>query len=228
VVLAFALAELYGVADHKGRTPIMSRMTRKPSSGPVPIGFGVTAGSKKATTMARKFPAAGLLAITVLGSLAAARFGVGWAAASPSKTMVVYAFNINPSRDDLIPARGTRAGVVSEGDVAIINDQLTSTHFIKGGYPIIGYDSGTCTFTRIAPDGQGKGSPNDNVVENCVATATLPHGTVTVEGTIVSKSGTPEPATLAVTGGTGSHDGAHGIVKVKFGAKFDTFTIVLQ
>jgi hypothetical protein len=206
----------------------MSMMTSRTSSGAVPIRFGATADSHKARTMVRKFPVAGLLAITVLGSLAAAGFGVGSAAASPSKTTVVYAFNINPSRDNLIPARGTRPGVVSEGDVAIINDQLTSTRLIKGGYPIIGYDSGTCTFTRVAPDGQGKGSPYDNVVENCVATAILSHGTVTVEGTIVSKSGTPQPATLAVTGGTGELDGAHGMVKVTFGAKFDTYTIVLQ
>ena len=149
----------------------------------------------------------------------------------------MYAFDINPSADELIAAPGTTPGVVSEGDQSIINDQLTSTHLAghaaSAGYPIIGYDSGTCTFTRVAPDGQPSSSPFNNTLENCVATAVLPNGSITAQGVITTDSGTPQPATLAVTGGTGSFEGARGIVKVTFGAQFEgrqfeQFTITLQ
>jgi hypothetical protein len=152
-------------------------------------------------------------------------------------TTVVYAFSINPSADALIPAPGTTPGVVSEGDESIINDQLTSTHLAghgaSSGYPIIGYDSGTCTFTRVAPDGQTGGSPFNSTLESCAATAVLPNGTVTAQGIITTKSGVPQPATLSVTGGTGAFASAHGVVKVTFGSHFEgqqyeTFSIVMQ
>ena len=73
-------------------------------------------------------------------------------------TKVVYAFAISPSWVGLIPAPGTTPGKVSEGDESIINDQLTSDHLsghgASSGYPVIGYDSGTCIYTRVSPDGQ--------------------------------------------------------------------------
>ncbi len=153
------------------------------------------------------------------------------------RTMDVYAFDINPSADELIPAPGTSAGVISEGDESVINDQLTSTHLAghgaSAGYPIIGYDSGTCTFTRAAPDGQPSNSAFDTTLESCVATAFLPNGSITVQGVITVQSGTPQPATLAVTGGTGTFNGASGTLRVTFGSRFQghqykTLTITLQ
>ena len=85
------------------------------------------------------------------------------------RTTTVYAFDINPSTDELIPAPGTPPGVISEGDESIINDQLTSTHLAghgaSAGYPIVGYDSGTCTFTRVSPDGQPSNSAFDTTLE---------------------------------------------------------------
>jgi hypothetical protein len=186
----------------------------------------------QAVTRGWKRPAAAVLALTIAGSVGVWRTVAASAATSSSiqksKTTVIYAFGIGPSGDSLIPVPGTTPGVVSEGDEAIINDQLTSTHAIRGGYPIIGYDSGTCTFTRVTPDGQGKGSRFNKVFENCTATAALPNGDITVQGIISSKSGKPQPATLAVTGGTGRYDGAHGSVRVAFGSQFETFTIALQ
>ena len=194
----------------------------------------------------RGFRRAGWLAATAGGVAILAACGATSTSSSPpltrvalasARTTVVYAFDINPSADQLIAAPGTTPGVVSEGDQSIINDQLTSTHLAghapSSGYPIIGFDSGTCTFTRVAPDGQANGSPFNNTLENCVATAVLPNGSITAQGVITSESGTPQPATLAVTGGTGSFEGARGIVKVTFGAQFDgeqyeTFTFELQ
>jgi hypothetical protein len=177
-------------------------------------------------------PAAAVVVLTTAAAVCVGGTLAASAATSPSipktTTTVVYAFGIGPSADSLIPAPGTRPGVVSEGDEAIINDQLTSTQAVRGGYPIIGYDSGTCTFTRVSPDGQGKGSRFNRVFENCTATAALPHGDITVEGVISSQSGQLQPATLAVTGGTGDYDGAHGSVRVTFGSQFETFTIALQ
>ena len=145
------------------------------------------------------------------------------------KTIVVNAFDINPSGAAIIPAPGTKQGVVSEGDELIVNDQLTVTSEKNGGgYPIIGYASGTCTFTRVAPDGQGKGSPYNSDLQDCVVTAVLPKGSITGQGVVIGKPGVDQPATLAVTSGTGSYEGAGGIVKVKFGKEFDTFTVLLQ
>jgi hypothetical protein len=139
-------------------------------------------------------------------------------------TMVVYAFDINQSTDDLISAPGTKPGVVSEGDESVVNDQLTSIHLTKhgksSGYPIIGYDSGTCIYTRVTSAHQ--------TFENCVVTGVLPGGSITVQGVITTKSGVRQPATLALTSGTGSFEGAHGTVKVAFAAKFNTYTIAVQ
>ncbi len=57
-------------------------------------------------------------------------------------------------------------------------------------------------------------------------TAVLPKGSITGQGVVIGKpGGQDQPATLAVTSGTGSYEGAGGIVKVKFGKEFDTFNV---
>jgi len=97
---------------------------------------------------------------------------------SSAKTIVVNGFDINSGDNDLVPASGTKSGVITEGDKSIVNEQLPATKESKNGknegYPIIGYASGVCTLTRTSPDGQGKGSPFNNILENCVVTAVLP------------------------------------------------------
>ena len=70
--------------------------------------------------------------------------------------------------------------------------------------------------------------PFNIALESCVATVVLSNGTITAQGVVTSRSGVPQPATFAVTGGTGSFDGAHGTVKVTFGKTFDILIIVLQ
>lgn len=184
------------------------------------------------------FPTSGwtaalILGVVVLGangsSSTSATLTAALASSSSAKMIVVNAFDINPSGVAIIPAPGTKQGVVSEGDELIVNDQLTVTSEKKGGgYPIIGYASGTCTFTRVAPDGQAKGSPYNSDLQDCVVTAVLPKGSITGQGVVIGKPGVDQPATLAVTSGTGSYEGAGGIVKVKFGKEFDTFTFLLQ
>jgi hypothetical protein len=47
------------------------------------------------------------------------------------------------------PMRGTNPHAFAQGDELIINDQLTTTHKVNGGYPIVGHDAGVCTLTRI-------------------------------------------------------------------------------
>jgi len=112
--------------------------------------------------------------------------------------------------------------------VSIINDQLTTTQKSQGGYPIIGYAAGTCTYTRVSPDGQAKGSPYNSTLESCAVTGVLPHGSITADGVITTKSGAPQDATFIATGGTGSFARMQGTIKVTFRSNFDVFTIVLQ
>jgi hypothetical protein len=152
-------------------------------------------------------------------------------------TKIVYAFAISPSSAGLISAPGATPGIVAEGDESIINDQLTSNHLsghgASSGYRVIGYDSGTCTYTRVSPDGQSAGSPFNDTVEHCVATAVLSNGSIAAQGIITTESGMAQPATLVITGGTGRYEGVHGTIMVIFGAhyegqQFETFTITLQ
>jgi hypothetical protein len=194
-----------------------------------------------------RFGRAGRLGAIVTALALFATFGapsISWASKPTTRsvttsvtTKVVYAFAISPSSVGLIPAPGTTPGTVSEGDESIINDQLTSDHLsghgASSGYPIIGYDSGTCIYTRVSPDGQSGGSPFNNTLEHCAATAVLSNGSIAAQGIITTESGTPQPATLVITGGTGRFVGVHGTIMVTFGAhyqgqEFETFTITLQ
>ena len=56
----------------------------------------------------------------------------------------------------------------------------------------------------------------------------LPKGSLTVQGVITLKAGADQPSTLAVTSGTGSYEGAGGIVDATFGKQFATYTILLD
>jgi hypothetical protein len=92
--------------------------------------------------------AAAALAACGLPRVAAAAPG---GSAPGQRTLTYYAFDINNGTTDpgFIPAPGTSPKVFSQGDELIINDQLTTTHQVNGGYPIVGHDAGVCTLTRI-------------------------------------------------------------------------------
>jgi hypothetical protein len=138
----------------------------------------------------------------------------------PATVITVYAFSINATGRGFIAAPGTNPKMLSPGDEDIVNDQLTVTHELKGGYPIIGHDSGSCTFSRIIDPHQG--------LANCVATAVLKQGSLTAQGAVaISSSGVPVPSDLAITGGTGEYAGAAGTLHVTDTRRYEIFTITL-
>ncbi len=169
-------------------------------------------------------------AIGVTGAALAA-FGTGGVAvAAPVSyargvtTLKYYGFDINNGTTDpgFIPVAGSNPKVFAQGDELIINDQLTSTHRTSGGYPIVGHDAGVCTLTRI-PEKNA-----EQTLANCVVTAVVDNSSLTVQGVISFTSQQPEPAVLAVTGGTGRFDGAAGTLGVSFTKQFKILTITLR
>jgi hypothetical protein len=172
----------------------------------------------------RQRAAAGIAAVTlsaigVTGALAATN-----SQAAPSHAaaaMTVYAFSINGSDGGFVAAPGTNPQQLSQGDEYIINDQLTVNRKVKGGYPIIGHDSGTCTFTRIV-------NPHDGLA-SCSATAVLKRGSLTVQGVVeIDSSGGPRASDLAITGGTGEYAGARGTLRLRVAGQHEIFTITLR
>jgi hypothetical protein len=146
------------------------------------------------------------------------------AAAAVAKTVRYYAFNINngSTNPGLVPVPGTNPAKFAQGDELIINDQVTSTHLVKGGYPIVGFDSGTCVLTRI-PEKNA-----DQTIADCVVSVDVKGGSLTVQGAVHFKSQQPEAATLAVTGGTGNFSGAVGQVAVSFTKNYEVFAFTLK
>ena len=89
-------------------------------------------------------------ALAACGTPRVAAATPGGSASNP-RTLTYYAFDINNGTTDpgFIPAPGTNPKVFAQGDELIINDQLTTTRQVNGGYPIVGHDAGVCTLTRI-------------------------------------------------------------------------------
>jgi hypothetical protein len=163
---------------------------------------------------------AALIACGTAGVAAAATPGTAVA----TRTVKYYAFDINNGTTDpgLVPVPGTNPGKFVQGDELLINDQVTSTHLVKGGYPIVGFDSGTCVLTRI-PEKNA-----DQTIADCVVSVDVKGGNLTVQGALHFKSQQPEAAVLAVTGGTGSFSGAVGQVAVAFTKNYEIFTFTLK
>jgi ABC-type transport system substrate-binding protein len=164
-----------------------------------------------------------IAALAVYGTVSVASAAPA-APAHATKTLKYFGFDINNASTDpgFIPVAGTNPQVFSQGDELIINDQLASPHRTAGGYPIVGYDAGVCTLTRV---------PEQNAPQtlaNCVVTAAVKGGSITVQGVIRFKSQQPEPAVLSVTGGTGRFDGAAGTVRVSFTKDFKILSFTLR
>jgi len=142
-------------------------------------------------------------------------------ASHPDRILRYYAFDINNGATDpgFIPVPGTNPKVFAQGDELIINDQLTTTHKVNGGYPIVGYDAGVCTLTRI-PEKNA-----EQTLANCVVTAVWKSGSLTIQGAVRFKSQQPQQAVLAITGGTGHFTDAAGTVGVSFTKEFKILTI---
>ncbi len=167
-------------------------------------------------------------ALAACGTPRVAAATPGGSASNP-RTLTYYAFDINNGTTDpgFIPAPGTNPKVFAQGDELIINDQLTTTRQVNGGYPIVGHDAGVCTLTRIPPHQIPQQHANQTLA-NCVVTAVWDNGSLTVQGVVGFKSRQPEPAVFAVTGGTGRFDGAAGTLGLSFTKKFKILTIKLK
>lgn len=143
------------------------------------MGTGTGAALWAAVTAA----AAALAACGTSGVAAAARGGSTGAV----KTLKYYAFDINNGTTDpgFIRVPGTNPRVFAQGDELTINDQLTTTHQVNGGYPIVSHDAGVCTLTRI---------PEKNAhqtLANCVVTAAWNDGSLTIQGVWASNPSSP-------------------------------------
>lgn len=177
--------------------------------------------------------------IIAAGAALAACGTIGAAAAAPSapattartartvsaaRTARYFAFDINNGGADpgFVAVPGSNPKVFAQGDELIINDQVTITHRVGDGFPIIGHDSGVCTLTRI-PEKFAR-----QTLGNCVVTVVLKHGSLTVQGVIRFKSQQPQAAVLAVTGGTGDFAGAAGTVGVSFTKSHKILTFALK
>jgi Dirigent-like protein len=172
-------------------------------------------------------------AIIAAGAALIAVGTTGVAAAAPStaavtkavaKSVRYYAFDINNGSTDpgLVPVPGTSPAKFAQGDELIINDQVTSTRLVKGGYPIVGFDSGTCVLTRIPEKNANQ------TIADCAVSVVLKGGSLTVQGPVLFRSQQPQAATLAVTGGTGSFRGAVGQVGVSFTKNYKILAFTLK
>jgi hypothetical protein len=147
----------------------------------------------------------------------------GSARSASATTLTFYAFDINNGSSDpgFIAAPGTDPKTFAQGDELIVNDQLTGTHQVNGGYPVVGHDAGVCTLTRIP-------EPHvDQTLADCAVTAVLPGGSLTIQGVVSFRSRQPQPAVLAVTGGTGRFDGKAGTVGATFTKNYKILSITL-
>jgi hypothetical protein len=162
---------------------------------------------------------AALIACGTAGVAAAATPGT-----AAAETFKYYGFSINNGSTDpgTVDAPGTNPAEIAQGDELIINDQVTTTHLVKGGYPIVGLDSGVCTFTRI-PEKDA-----DQTIANCVVSVVLKGGSLTVQGAVYFKSTQAEAGTLAVTGGTGRYNGVTGQVGVSFTKNYKILSFSLK
>jgi len=174
---------------------------------------------------ARRWLIGGVVGVALLGSAGLVTARAAAAPVNSGRHFTYYAFDINGTAQDpgFIPVAGTNPARLSQGDEKIINDQITTTHKTGGGYPIVGYDAGVCTLTRIP-------EPNaEETYAQCDATLVVASGSLTVQGTVSFNSqGQPQPTVLAVTGGTGDFTGAIGTLRVSFLTSHKVLTFALR
>jgi hypothetical protein len=88
-----------------------------------------------------------------------------------------------------------------------LGDQFVTSSDLFGGDEQVGIDGVVCTLLRL--------EPMVSATAQCVATAKLPKGQITVQGLLTFSEETEgEPFLLAITGGTGKYREAHGELKV--------------
>jgi hypothetical protein len=85
-----------------------------------------------------------------------------------------------------------------------LGDQLVFSEDLFRDGKKVGHDGAVCTLVRLVP--------RVSATFQCVATASLPEGQITVQGLPTFTDG-PASFSLAITGGTGAYKTAHGQVK---------------
>ena len=86
-----------------------------------------------------------------------------------------------------------------------LGDQFIFSEDLFRGGKKVGHDGGVCTLVRLVS--------MVSATAQCVVTASLPKGQITVQGLPTFTEG-PASFLLAITGGTGAYKTAHGQVKV--------------
>ena len=96
-----------------------------------------------------------------------------------------------------------------------VGDRFTfADDLMRDGAPY-GSLGGECTFMRIEPDPLPEGEAPQSTTVNCVVSAQLPDGQITVQGLVTFTEETAgDPFVLAITGGTGPYAEAQGEVQV--------------
>ena len=84
-----------------------------------------------------------------------------------------------------------------------LGDQFIFHDVLRQGGERVGHDGGVCTTTSVRA-GQAQ----------CLVTAWLPEGQITVQGLITEQGEFPQRFVFAITGGTGVYEGASGEVHV--------------
>jgi hypothetical protein len=96
------------------------------------------------------------------------------------------------------------ARTVQEASLDLGEQFIFSEDLFRDGKKV-GHDGGVCTLVRLVP--------RVLATTQCVVTASLPKGQITVQGLPTFTHG-PASFLLAITGGTGAYKTAHGQVKV--------------
>ncbi len=92
-----------------------------------------------------------------------------------------------------------------------IGDRFVESQNLFRGDERVGVGGIDCVLVAFRPGPDPAGEP-EAATAQCVATASLPQGQITVQGLIDVTE--PGPFTLAITGGTGAYRTAHGEVEV--------------
>jgi Dirigent-like protein len=151
-----------------------------------------------------------VLALTAFAALAVP--AVGQARTQEQLVIKVTSVSIGKPVEKDTPPKGASAG-----DTVVFTDKLVNavTQFGKKAGIKVGGDRGTMTYTSARS-------------ATFLGTATLPGGTLTLKGSVVS---TPDGKSfvIPVTGGTGRFAGAHGTVLVGPGTarSLNTYTLTI-
>jgi hypothetical protein len=147
--------------------------------------------------MKKKLRLGGVVALL----LAVASITVASAASSPTSSSAGDDNDVEVIRvtEIIVQEAGIDLGEPGDG----LGDQFVFSGDLFRHGEKVGIDGGVCTIVRL--------EPRVSATSQCVATAELPKGQITVQGLLTFSEETEgEPSRLAITGGTGNYRTAHG------------------